>query len=137
MSDEPREPEEPTEERAGAGEARPEDPGEAEQDEHDDDEILIREGEKGALVCDARAEIDDIREALNGRFDVGEHDEDAETIGGVIFSVLGRVPVKGEVIEAFGYEFRVRDADPRRIRTVEILPSKKLGQRKSIGAGSV
>lgn len=107
------------------------------EDEHDDDEILIREGEKGALVCDARAEIDDIREALNGRFDVGEHDEDAETIGGVIFSVLGRVPVKGEVIEAFGYEFRVRDADPRRIRTVEILPSKKPGQRKSIGAGSV
>lgn len=101
------------------------------EDEHDDSEVLIREKENGALVCDARAEIDDIREQLPGGFDVGEHDEDAETLGGVIFSLLGRVPVKGEVIEAFGYELRVRDADPRRIKTVEILPSKKSVQRKS------
>lgn len=100
------------------------------EDEHDDDEVLIRTGEHGMLHLDARAEIEDIREHLNGVFHVGDHDDDAETIGGVIFSLLGRVPVKGEIVDAFGYEFRIKDADPRRIRAIDMLPSKKAVQRK-------
>lgn len=95
------------------------------EDEHDDDEILIAGAEHGGLLCDARAEIEDIREALGGKLDVGDHEEDAETLGGLIFSILGRVPVKGEIVEAFGYEFHIRDADPRRIRSVEMVPAKK------------
>ena len=94
------------------------------EDEHDDDEVLITKLDNGGLLCDARAEIDDIKEVIGSSFDVREHDEDAETIGGVIFSLLGRVPVKGEVIEDFGFEFRIRDADPRRIKAVEMVPSK-------------
>ena len=100
------------------------------EDEHDDEEDLIQSGENGELLLDARAEIEDIREVLKGNFHVGDHDEYAESIGGVIFSLLGRVPVKGEVIEAFGYEFRIRDADPRRIKAIEMVPSKKAGHRK-------
>jgi len=94
------------------------------EDEHDDDETLIIVNDKGILRCDARAEIEDIREILNGDFDVGEHDEDADTIGGVIFSLLGRVPVKGEVVDAFGYEFRIVDADPRKIKSVDMVPRR-------------
>lgn len=100
------------------------------EDEHDDDEELIRTGDGGILHLDARAEIEDIRELLNGEFHVGDHDDDAETIGGVIFSLLGRVPVKGEVVDAFGYEFRIKDADPRRIKAIDMLPSKKTVVRK-------
>lgn len=100
------------------------------EDEHDDEDELIRASESGAMILDARAEIEDIREVLGGKLDVGDHDEDAETIGGVIFSLLGRVPVKGELIDAFGYEFRIRDADPRRIRSIEMVPSKKTAARK-------
>ncbi|MCB1385851.1 MAG: HlyC/CorC family transporter [Nitratireductor sp.] len=104
------------------------------EDEHDDEEELIRPGDDGTMMLDARAEIDDIREALGGRFHVGDHDDDAETIGGVIFSLLGRVPVKGEVIDAFGYEFRIRDADPRRIKLIQMVPSKKPQGRKAKNA---
>lgn len=100
------------------------------EDEHDDDENLIKANEDGSLLVDARAEIEDINEILHGKFHVGDHSEYAESIGGVIFSLLGRVPVKGEVVEAFGYEFRIREADPRRIRLVEMVPSKKTPQRK-------
>lgn len=101
------------------------------EDEHDDQEELIRKLEDGRLVCDAKAEIDDVRDALGGDFEVGEHAEDADTVGGIISSLLGRVPVKGEVIEAFGYEFRIRDADPRRIKSVEIVrAAKKATSRK-------
>ena len=100
------------------------------EDEHDDDEELIRIDETGKIILDARAEIEDIRKMLDHAFHVDDHDEDAETIGGVIFSLLGRVPVKGEVIDAFGYEFRIKDADPRRIRLIEMIPSKKSANRK-------
>ncbi len=101
------------------------------EDEHDDDEALIKAIGEGVLQVDARAEIEDIREALDGNFHVGDHDEYAESIGGVIFSLLGRIPVKGEVIEAFGYEFRIRDADPRRIKMIDMVPAKKGAQRKA------
>jgi CBS domain containing-hemolysin-like protein len=102
------------------------------EDEHDDDEELIRQNDKGELICDARAEIDEIRKILGAKFDFEDHDEDAETIGGVIFSLLGRVPVKGEVIEAFGFEFRITDADPRRIKSILMVPAKKHASRKSL-----
>jgi len=100
------------------------------EDEHDDDEELIQVESSGKIMLDARAEIEDIREMLDVPFHVDDHDDDAETIGGVIFSLLGRVPVKGEVVDAFGYEFRIKDADPRRIRQVEMVPSKKSANRK-------
>jgi CBS domain containing-hemolysin-like protein len=100
------------------------------EDEHDDDEDLITVNEDGSLLLDARAEIEDIREVLQGKFQVGDHDEYAESIGGVIFSLLGRVPVKGEVVDAFGYEFRIREADPRRIKLIEMVVSKKAAHRK-------
>lgn len=95
------------------------------EDEHDDDKDHIKKLGPGHLLCDARAEIDDLVEALENGFDVGEHGEDADTIGGVIFSLLGRVPVNGEIIEAFGYEFHIKSADPRRIKSVEIIKGKK------------
>lgn len=105
------------------------------EDEHDDEDVLIQVADDGVLICDARAEIDDINETLGGMLNVGEHGDDADTIGGVIFSLLGRIPVKGEVVEAFGYEFRIKDADPRRIRTIEMVRSKKAGLRKAPAKG--
>ncbi len=102
------------------------------EDEHDDDEELVRMDQNGKIFLDARAEIDEIRELLSGEFNVDDHDEDAETIGGVIFSLIGRVPVKGEVIDAFGYEFRIKDADPRRIKSIEMVKSKKSSGRKLV-----
>ena len=100
------------------------------EDEHDDDETLIVELGDGRLQCDARAEIEDIQEILGSNFDVGEHAQDADTIGGVIFSLLGRVPVKGEMVVAFGYEFNIIDADPRRVKAVDMRPVKRSSSAK-------
>ena len=63
------------------------------EDEHDDEDVLIQDLGDGRLICDARAEIDDISEMAGGGLEVGEHGEYADTIGGVIFSLIGRVPV--------------------------------------------
>jgi len=96
------------------------------EDEHDNDEAeLIHEKGEGVFICSAKAELEDIEEAIGESFNAGELAEDVDTIGGLIFSVLGRVPVRGEVINALGYEFRVLDADPRRIKTVELAKTAR------------
>ena len=95
--------------------------------------MIIEKGD-GVFVMDAKAELDDVAEAMGSGFDVGEHGEDADTVGGLIFAIIGRVPVRGEIIEALGHEFRVLDADPRRIKRVEVSPSKRRRMRKTIEA---
>jgi len=97
------------------------------EDEHDEEETdLIFEKSSGVYICDARAELEDIVERVGNNFKVGEIGDDVDTIGGLVFAIIGRVPVRGEVIEALGFEFRVIDADPRRIKKIELERSNKV-----------
>jgi CBS domain containing-hemolysin-like protein len=102
------------------------------EDEHDVDEDvpLIEEKGDGTFIVDAKAELDDVAQAVGSDFQIGEHGEDVDTIGGLLFALTGRVPVRGEVIEALGYEFRVIDADPRRLKRIELSVSKRKRARK-------
>ncbi|MFQ5958257.1 MAG: transporter associated domain-containing protein, partial [Alphaproteobacteria bacterium] len=44
-----------------------------------------------------------------------------DTLGGLVFSLVGRVPSRGELINhPAGLQFEVVDADPRRIRRLRI-----------------
>jgi magnesium and cobalt transporter len=46
-----------------------------------------------------------------------ERDADIDTVGGLVFTLAGRVPARGEVISHdSGLEFRILDSDARRIR---------------------
>jgi len=101
------------------------------EDEHDDEDVLIQEKDEGSFICDAKAELDDLRTRIGDDFAFGEHEEDIDTIGGLIFDILGRVPVRGEVISKNGFEFRVLAADPRRIRRVELIRSARRRARKT------
>src|SRR5690606_3995707 len=95
------------------------------EDEHDDDEPMITRTGEGVFLVDAKAEIEDVTDAIGGAFAAGEHAEDVDTIGGMIFNTLGRVPVRGEVVQPIpGFEFHVLDADPRRVKRVRIVQSK-------------
>ena len=50
-----------------------------------------------------------------------EEEEDIDTLGGLMFSLLGRVPARGEFVRhPSGLEFEVLDADPRRVKKVKI-----------------
>lgn len=91
-------------------------------DEHDKDETMFSRLSDGVLVADARAELTELQEAIGPDFDVREHIEEIDTLGGLIFFALGRIPVKGEVIRAVpGFEFHILDADSRRIKGVRIV----------------
>ena len=101
------------------------------EDEHDDDEPLITRAGDGVFVVDAKAEIEDVAEAIGEAFAAGEHAEDVDTIGGMIFNTLGRVPARGEVVQAIpGFEFHVLDADPRRVKRVRIVQGKAAERRR-------
>ncbi|MBV9687372.1 MAG: magnesium/cobalt efflux protein, partial [Alphaproteobacteria bacterium] len=53
--------------------------------------------------------------------------EEVETLGGLVSSLAGRVPKRGEVIgHPLGLEFEVLDADPRRIKRLRVrrLPAE-------------
>jgi CBS domain containing-hemolysin-like protein len=92
------------------------------EDEHDDDEVpmIVPEGESGFLA-DARADLDDVSAAVGTDLSGGEAGEDIDTIGGLVVSLLGRVPVRGELVSApGGFEFEILDADPRRIKRLRI-----------------
>ena len=101
------------------------------EDEHDDDEPLITRAGDGVFVVDAKAEIEDVADVIGGAFAAGEHAEDVDTIGGMIFNTLGRVPARGEVVQAIpGFEFHVLDADPRRVKRVRIVQGKAADRRR-------
>ena len=91
------------------------------EDEHDDDEVMIQRVADDVSVADARVELEELAKAIGPDFDIREQLEDADTLGGLIFASLGRIPVRGEVVQAVpGFEFHVLDADPRRVKRVRI-----------------
>ena len=47
---------------------------------------------------------------------------DFDTVGGLIVTELGRIPVKGEQINVAGLNIHVQDADPRRVIQILIKP---------------
>ena len=58
-----------------------------------------------------------IAEATKNNFD----DEEVDTLGGLVFMLIGRIPAKGEIIEhPNGVEFEVVDTDPRRIKRLRV-----------------
>mgnify|MGYP000388005207 CR=1 FL=1 len=89
------------------------------EDEHDEAEApTIRPRGANMWDVDARAPIEDL-EALCGRTLVLPEDaaEEVDTLGGLVFTLAGRVPERGEIIiHDAGVEFEVVDADPRRVK---------------------
>ncbi|WP_273722558.1 hemolysin family protein [Bartonella sp. AU18XJBT] len=92
------------------------------EDEHDNvDNAIVREPNNKWLV-DARTELEDVEKALGPDFIVGEYGDEVDTIGGLIVSILDRIPAKGEIVEAVpGYRFRILEADKRRIKRLRIF----------------
>lgn len=91
------------------------------QDEHDEDvEQAFIPGTDGSFDADARIPIDEL-ERLFGGVLTDEEREEIDTIGGLVFALAGRVPIRGELIShPAGLEFEVVDADPRRIYRLRV-----------------
>jgi CBS domain containing-hemolysin-like protein len=92
-------------------------------DEHDDDPAELKPDADG-FVADARMDLDDVKEQT-GHDLAMEGEEDTDSLGGLVVSLLGRVPQRGEIVaHPGGYEFQVLDADPKRIRKLRVTLPK-------------
>jgi CBS domain containing-hemolysin-like protein len=91
-------------------------------DEHDvEDEPLIRSDPRLGLIADARMPVEDLEKHLGLELVSGEQEEDIDTLGGLVFSLAGRIPARGELVRhSSGIEFEVLEADPRRIKRLRI-----------------
>lgn len=101
------------------------------EDEHDDEEeAQITQENETTWSADARAPLEDVSEALGISVDVNS-DDDVDTLGGLLFSELGRIPVRGEVVGALGsFDFEIVEADSRRIKRVRIIKAKTAVKRR-------
>jgi magnesium and cobalt transporter len=86
------------------------------QDEHDQEEALIRREEDDSWTVNAAAHVDELTDLFHVEFD----DRNYDTVGGLLVSHLGRVPKLGEIVRIGGLKFEVLDADQRRIRSVRV-----------------
>lgn len=93
------------------------------EDEHDaaDSDPHFEALGNGTYDADARVGIEDLESVLDVDLLPEDREEDADTLGGLVFTLAGRVPEIGEVIaHDNGYRFEVVDADPRRIHKLRI-----------------
>jgi magnesium and cobalt transporter len=107
------------------------------EDEHDvaDGPSLV-ERIDGSLIADARTPIEVLEEHQGTRLRPLGDQEEVDTLGGLVSSLAGRVPKRGEVIaHPSGIEFEVLDADPRRIKRLRVRsPSAAAGGGGANGA---
>jgi CBS domain containing-hemolysin-like protein len=74
----------------------------------------------GALWADARVPIEAFEARVGPVLEQEERDE-VDTLGGLVFSLAGRVPSRGELLTHHsGLEFEILDADPRRIKRISV-----------------
>jgi CBS domain containing-hemolysin-like protein len=92
------------------------------EDEHD-----LEEGPKietgaahGHFFADARAGLEEVSSAIGTDLAGISDAEGIDTLGGLIITLAGHVPARGEIISRGGIEFEVVDADQRRVKKVEI-----------------
>ncbi len=91
------------------------------QDEFDNEAEDITEIGDGVWLCDARIDLDDLKEAIKAEnLPSGEF----ETLGGFVFDLFGKIPVKYEKTVWENYDFIVQDMDGHKVKTIKIVLNK-------------
>jgi CBS domain containing-hemolysin-like protein len=96
------------------------------EDEHDTDEAkLIIPRKDGEFDASARADLEEVEKAVGFPLVDEEEAEEIDTLAGLVFSLVGRVPQRGEIVtHPAGVEFEVLDADPRRLKRLRVRVTK-------------
>ena len=90
------------------------------QDEFDNEGEDISSIGDGLWLCDARVDMDDLAEALHTELPSDEF----ETLGGFVFDLFGKIPVRYEKVRWKNFDFIVQDMDGHKINTVKIAAVK-------------
>jgi CBS domain containing-hemolysin-like protein len=85
-------------------------------DEHDEVPLEYYREREGTTIVTGKFPIEKFEEVFN----IEVPEEDFETVSGLIFSILGRIPIVGEVVHYKNLELEIVEADKRRIHRVRI-----------------
>jgi CBS domain containing-hemolysin-like protein len=89
------------------------------QDEFDNEREDILEIGDGTYLCDARINL----EELNERINAGIPEEEFDTLGGFVFDLFGKIPVRYEKVSYEHIDFVIQEMDGHKIKTVKIVLS--------------
>lgn len=94
-------------------------------DEHDDAEAAaLTLGPDGVVETEGRTALEDLEAALGQSLAPPEHEEEVDTVGGLVAALAGQVPEQGEVVRhPAGFELEVLEADARRVLRVRVRPA--------------
>ena len=96
-------------------------------DEYDKEKPLIRQLDENTWIADGKIDIEDLNEALGIDFPT---EEDYESLGGFIFSLLGRIPNEKEEIRYQNILLIVEKIQRQRIKKVRIVQEKSLKEEE-------
>lgn len=96
------------------------------EDEHDTEEAQsITPRGDGEFDASARADLEELEKLVGFKLADEEQAEEIDTVAGLVFSLVGRVPQRGEIVKhPSGVEFEVLEADPRHLRRLRIRITK-------------
>lgn len=94
------------------------------QDEYDTEEPFIEVISPDEVVLNARVSLDDVNKLL----DVELPTWGGDTLGGLIYSQLGRVPAVGDEMVVDGLKLSVLSVSGRRIKKVRVCKMEKCGE---------
>lgn len=87
------------------------------QDEFDKEKEVILSVGENIWLCDARVDLDDLNEKMEAEFP----NEDFDSLGGFVFDLFGKVPVKYEKASWNNYDFIVQDMEGHRINMIKVI----------------
>ena len=93
------------------------------EDEHDivEDDDWCKEEAPGVYLCRAATPLVEFEKLVSKELARKDDEDEVDTLGGLVFLLTGRVPMRGEVVShPSGLEIEVVDADPRRIKQLRI-----------------
>jgi putative hemolysin len=86
------------------------------QDEYDTEEPFVEFVSDNEYIFDARVDLDDLNRLMNVELPT----DDSDTLGGFIYSELGKVPVVGDRVFFRDMDFTVESVAGRRIKKVHV-----------------
>ena len=99
------------------------------EDEHDEIEAanIVVDANQGVTAA-ARTPVRELEEQLKLKLLSPEQEEEIDTLGGLVFALVGHVPARGELVpHPSGVDFEVLDADARRVKRLKIHRARKPG----------
>ena len=91
------------------------------QDEFDNENEDILPVDEKVWICDGRVNLGDLNDQIESNFPNDEFD----TLGGFVFDLFGKIPVKYEKVSWKNYDFIIQDMEGHRINLIKIVENDR------------